>query len=148
MYTGSHLEMVDQNCVLSRSKHGRGGANLCLSSPFEVLFKEIESLVQKNGFRVSFHPNQFTLFTSQQEHITTNAIIDMTYHYQMLEAMDLHRDATINFHVRGVYGNKEEAIDRFRENFAKLDKDIRMQTTLENDETYTGINSFGRRIKN
>lgn len=107
-------------------------------TPFYEVFKEIGTLVHNNNLRVSFHPNQFTLFTSPQEHITANAIIDMTYHYEMLEAMGLHKDANINIHVGGAYGNKQEAIKRFNENFPKLEQAIRFQTTLENDDkTYT-----------
>lgn len=107
-------------------------------TPFESLFKEIGSLIQKHQLRVSFHPNQFTLFTSPKEHITTNAIIDMTYHYEMLKAMGQHTDANMNIHVGGTYGNKEKAIESFNKNFIKLDEHIRMQTTLENDDkTYT-----------
>ncbi|MFC4401979.1 UV DNA damage repair endonuclease UvsE [Gracilibacillus xinjiangensis] len=107
-------------------------------TPFSYLFKEIGELVKENNLRVSFHPNQFTLFTSPQEHVTSNAIIDMAYHYEMLKAMGLDKDANINIHVGGAYGNKPEAIGRFNVNFDKLDKDIRRQTTLENDDkTYT-----------
>lgn len=108
------------------------------ATPFKNLFKEIGTLVKKHNLRVSFHPNQYTLFTSPKGSVTDNAIIDMTYHYQMLEAMGLHKDANVNIHVGGVYGDKDEAIARFNKNFVKLDKDIRMQTTLENDDkTYT-----------
>lgn len=107
-------------------------------TPFADLYHEIGALVQKNNLRVSFHPNQFTLFTSPQDHVTTNAIIDMTYHYEMLEAMGLHKNTNINIHVGGAYGNKAETIARFHKNFEKLPTDIRMQTTLENDDkTYT-----------
>ncbi|MCJ8006500.1 UV DNA damage repair endonuclease UvsE [Lederbergia wuyishanensis] len=107
-------------------------------TPFEDLFKEIGALVRRYHLRVSFHPNQFTLFTSPDDHVTSNAIIDMTYHYEMLKAMNLHKESTINIHVGGMYGNKAEAINRFNRNFVKLDQDIRMQTTLENDDkTYT-----------
>lgn len=107
-------------------------------TPFGHLFKEIGTLVKKHGLRVSFHPNQFTLFTSPKDHVTENAIIDMTYHFQMLEVMGLHKDANINIHVGGAYGNKQEAITRFNSNIVKLDQTIRKQTTLENDDkTYT-----------
>ncbi|KHF41635.1 UV DNA damage repair endonuclease UvsE [Halalkalibacter okhensis] len=107
-------------------------------TPFKDWFKEIGTLVQEKHLRVSFHPNQYTLFTSPQDHVTGNAIIDMTYHYEMLEAMGLHKHANINIHVGGAYGNKEEAIARFNDNFQKLNEDIRCQTTLENDDkTYT-----------
>ncbi|WP_102029105.1 UV DNA damage repair endonuclease UvsE [Salirhabdus sp. Marseille-P4669] len=107
-------------------------------TPFQKLFKEIGSLVRQHQLRVSFHPNQFTLFTSPQKHVTENAIIDMTYHYTMLEAMGLHEDANINIHVGGAYGDKEKTLKRFHKNFVSLNPDIRMQTTLENDDkTYT-----------
>lgn len=106
--------------------------------PFKHLLEEIGELVRKHHLRVSFHPNQFTLFTSTEKHITDNAITDMTYHYKMLQAMGLHQEATMNIHVGGAYGNKETAIQRFHQNFRKLDEAIRMQTTLENDDkTYT-----------
>ena len=108
------------------------------TTPFASLFKEIGDLIQQHQLRVSFHPNQFTLFTSPKEHITKNAIIDMTYHYKMLEAMGIESSANMNIHVGGTYGDKAKAIASFNENFVKLDKHIRMQTTLENDDkTYT-----------
>ncbi|MRG86739.1 UV DNA damage repair endonuclease UvsE [Salinibacillus xinjiangensis] len=112
-------------------------------TPFQELFQEVGELVKTNQLRVSFHPNQFTLFTSPQQHVTENAIIDMIYHYEMLKAMGLHKDANINIHVGGAYGDKKEAIKRFNENFVKLDQDIRMQTTLENDDkTYTALETL------
>lgn len=107
-------------------------------SPFKDLFLEIGTLVKKHEMRVSFHPGQFTLFTSPQEHVTKNAIVDMTYHYNMLEAMGLHHDSTMNIHIGGAYGDKEAALQRFEQNFPKLDPEIRKRTTLENDDrTYT-----------
>ncbi|MFY3790181.1 UV DNA damage repair endonuclease UvsE [Ureibacillus sp. MALMAid1270] len=107
-------------------------------TPFKDLFNEIGALVKKHQLRVSFHPNQFTLFTSPQEHVTANAIIDMNYHYEMFEAMGLQKDGTINIHVGGTYGDKVKAVNSFNENFRKLEPHIRNQTTLENDDkTYT-----------
>lgn len=107
-------------------------------TPFEELFQEIGEIVRKFGIRVSFHPGQYTLFTSPQNHVTKNAIVDMTYHYGMLKAMGLEKEGTLNIHVGGAYGDKEKTISRFHENFVKLDENIRMRTTLENDDkTYT-----------
>lgn len=91
-------------------------------TPFQDYFKEIGAIVKKCNLRVCFHTNEFTLFTSPQNHVTINAITSMTCHYDMLEAMDLHKNATINIHVGGAFGNKQEAITRFNENFVKLEK--------------------------
>ncbi|WP_002144702.1 UV DNA damage repair endonuclease UvsE [Bacillus cereus] len=105
---------------------------------FAPLWSKIGSLIQEHNLRVSFHPNQFTLFTSDKSHITTNAITDMTYHYNVLNAMGIADSSYINIHVGGAYGNKESAIGRFHENIKKLPSHIKKQMTLENDDkTYT-----------
>ncbi|NWK71478.1 UV DNA damage repair endonuclease UvsE [Bacillus paramycoides] len=105
---------------------------------FAPLWLKIGALIQEHNLRVSFHPNQFTLFTSDKPHITTNAITDMTYHYNVLDAIGIADSAYINIHVGGAYGNKESAIGRFHENIKKLPSYIKKQMTLENDDkTYT-----------
>jgi UV DNA damage endonuclease len=78
------------------------------------------------------------LFTSDKEHITTNAIRDMEYHYHVLEAMGISDTSVINIHVGGAYGNKETAIMRFHDNIQQLPLPIKQVMTLENDDkTYT-----------
>jgi UV DNA damage endonuclease len=107
-------------------------------TPFQELFQEIGTLVKKYRLRVSFHPSQFTLFTSDKTHVTENAVKDMIYHYDMLLAMGLEKEAVINIHVGGAYGDKEKAIARFYENLNTLPDEIRKRMTLENDDkTYT-----------
>ncbi|OFD40716.1 UV DNA damage repair endonuclease UvsE [Bacillus mycoides] len=105
---------------------------------FAPLWRKIGALIQAHNLRVSFHPNQFTLFTSDKPHITNNAITDMTYHYNVLNAMGIADSSYINIHVGGAYGNKEKAIERFHENIQQLPYHIKRQMTLENDDkTYT-----------
>ncbi|HEK9100961.1 UV DNA damage repair endonuclease UvsE [Bacillus pfraonensis] len=105
---------------------------------FAPFWRKMGELIREHNLRVSFHPNQFTLFTSDKPHITENAVLDMTYHYNVLDAMELADSSYINIHVGGAYGNKEKAILRFHENIKKLPPHIRQQMTLENDDkTYT-----------
>lgn len=107
-------------------------------TPFCDLLKEIGDLVRKNGLRTSFHPNQFTLFTSDKPHITENAVIDMQYHYDLLKGMGLENEGFINIHVGGAYGNKATATERFYTNIKELPEEIKQRMTLENDDkTYT-----------
>ena len=107
-------------------------------SLFRDDFKKIGDLVKQYKMRTSFHPNQFTLFTSDKKHITENAVGDMVYHHEMLEAMGLGESGTMNIHVGGAYGNKEKAVERFYENIQLLPKDVFSRMTLENDDkTYT-----------
>ncbi|ALC88670.1 UV damage repair endonuclease UvdE [Bacillus sp. FJAT-18017] len=108
------------------------------ASPFKAEWLEIGSFVKKYQLRVSFHPNQYTLFTSPKEEITVNAVRDMKYHYRMFDCMGLERLGTHNIHVGGAYGDKEAALERFHENIKRLPVHIKEMMTLENDDkTYT-----------
>ncbi len=107
-------------------------------TPFRDQWRELGNLIKQHQLRVSFHPNQFTLFTSPREEVTKNAVIDMEYHYQMLEAMGVEKESLINIHIGGAYGDKENTLKRFRENLKSLPPEIKGITTLENDDkTYT-----------
>ncbi len=112
-------------------------------TPFREKWQELGSLVKKHRIRTSFHPNQFTLFTSPRDEVTVNALLDMEYHYRMLEAMGLEEEALINIHIGGAYGNKEETILRFHENFSRIPGKIKNITTLENDDkTYNSAETL------
>ncbi|AKL78179.1 MULTISPECIES: UV DNA damage repair endonuclease UvsE [Bacillus] len=107
-------------------------------TPFRQEFREIGGLVRKYDLRTSFHPNQFTLFTSPKQEITANAVKDMAYHYDMLDAMGIADRSVINIHVGGAYGDKQSALGRFRVNLKELPDVIKQRMTLENDDkTYT-----------
>lgn len=103
-------------------------------TPLRPMWKEIGDLVKKHGLRVSFHPNQFTLFTSSREEVTKKAVIDMEYHYRMFEAMGLEQASLINIHIGGAYGDKEGALKRFHTNVATIPSLIKKAMTLENDD--------------
>ncbi|MGE6630381.1 UV DNA damage repair endonuclease UvsE [Bacillus sp. NPDC077027] len=112
-------------------------------SPFKQELLEIGSVVKRHGMRISFHPNQFTLFTSSKPSITNNAVIDLTYHYQLLEAIGLEKAGYLNIHVGGAYGDKASALLRFDENIKQLPAHIKARMTLENDDkTYTSLETL------
>lgn len=112
-------------------------------SEFKNDWEEIGEIVRLHQLRVSFHPNQFTLFTSPKEHITESSVNDMVYHYSMLKAMGIENNSTINIHIGGAYGDKPSALLRFHENIKHLPNTIKQITTLENDDkTYTAIETL------
>ncbi|WP_066298568.1 UV DNA damage repair endonuclease UvsE [Bacillus sp. FJAT-29937] len=103
-------------------------------TPFKNEWEELGSLVQQYKLRVSFHPNQFTLFTSPREEVTINAVKDMQYHFKMLNAMNALDSGLINIHIGGAYGDKNESLTRFHQNLKKLPEEIKRHMTLENDD--------------
>src|SRR5690606_17396110 len=103
-------------------------------SPFKKEWQELGEMIKKHHLRVSFHPNQFTLFTSPREEVTINAVKDMEYHYNMLAAMDVLDAGLINIHIGGAYGDKEDSLKRFHHNLKSLPTEIKQKMTLENDD--------------
>lgn len=100
--------------------------------------KDVGDFVRAHKLRLSFHPNQYTLFTSDKKQVTLNAVKDMEYHYNILAGMGIEDVSLINIHVGGAYGDKLEAIKRFDESIQLLPSNVKSRMTLENDDkTYT-----------
>lgn len=102
---------------------------------FKEQFLEIGNFIMKNDFRVSAHPDHFTLLNPKDEKVLEDSIKDLDYHIKLFEAMGLyHSKYKLVIHVGGVYANKTKSIDRFKENFTKLPDRIRRRIMLENDD--------------
>lgn len=98
-------------------------------------FREIGLFIKQNDFRVSAHPDHFTLLNSPLEKVTEASLNDLDYHVRLFEAMGLedYRYKLV-LHVGGVYGNKKESLERFCANFTKLPDRIRNRLIIENDD--------------
>ncbi|MEH7238653.1 UV DNA damage repair endonuclease UvsE [Bacillus sp. JJ1562] len=103
-------------------------------TPFKKEWDELAQLIKQFNMRVSFHPNQFTLFTSPRVKVTSNAVIDMEFHYKMLNALNALEIGILNIHIGGAYGDKEKSLARFHQNLQRLPNEIKKQMTLENDD--------------
>ena len=56
-------------------------------------------------------------------------------HCQMMRYMGMGNDSVIIIHMGGVYGDKEGALARFKENYTtKLTDEMKARLVLENDE--------------
>ncbi|MFJ7976946.1 UV DNA damage repair endonuclease UvsE [Peribacillus sp. JNUCC 23] len=103
-------------------------------TPFKTEWEELGQLINQFKLRPSFHPNQFTLFTSPREEVTMNAVRDMQYHFMMLDAMNALERGIINIHIGGAYGDKDMSLRRFHQNIKRLPIEIKKHMTLENDD--------------
>lgn len=106
---------------------------------FEAEFKEIGDLVKSRDFRVSAHPDHYTLINSKSDEVIESSIRDLDYHARVFEAMGLEDyKYKLVMHIGGLYKDKEKSIERFKENFIKLPDRIRNRIILENDDkSYT-----------
>ena len=106
-------------------------------------YKEIKEACEKigkyaetTGQRLSFHPGHFDILASPSESTLNNTILDLNRHAQIMDMMNLRTDRynTINIHVGGAYGDKVAAMERFCENFKKIQKSAQQRLTVENDD--------------
>ena len=92
------------------------------------------------GLRLSLHPSQYVLINAVDPAITDKGIWDVNVQAELLDAMEQGPEAVVVLHVGGAYGDKDAAIARFIENFARLSEGARRRLAVENDETiYTVV---------
>ncbi|NEW08082.1 UV DNA damage repair endonuclease UvsE [Paenibacillus sp. SYP-B3998] len=106
-------------------------------------FQEVGNYVKKNGMRVSFHPDHFTVLSTPKKDVLLKSVDDLERHSAMLNAMGLGMEAMCNIHVGGTYGDKVKAAQRFVHNFKALRPEIQKRITLENDDkTFTALETL------
>lgn len=101
-------------------------------------FPEIRATLEAVGrhpIRISSHPGPFNKLAGVGATLT-NTIKDLELHSQVFDLMGLpathwHK---INIHVGGAYGDKDETIKRFGENFKLLSHNLKARLTIENDD--------------
>lgn len=104
------------------------------SKIFKEQFERIGEKVKDYGIRVSMHPGQYTVLNSKNEDVVNRAIDDLTYHTQFIDSLNVDSSHKIILHIGGVYGDENEAIDRFISVYRKLEQDIKDRLIIENDD--------------
>lgn len=103
---------------------------------YKEKWSEIGNYIKENNMRVDSHPNQYCVLNSTNEKIVSTSKDIIKFNYQLFKAMDIK--GQIILHIGTSKNNKEEALERFKENFNKLKPEIKDMIILENDDkTYT-----------
>lgn len=130
------------------------GSNKAVSFPWQTLYaEELQALGKKAkqyDIRLSMHPGQYTVLNSPHAHVVENAIRDLAYHCDFLDAMGLNATNKIILHIGGIYGDKPAAIERFKSNYVMLEDRIKARLIIENDDKcYTAeeVLAIGQELK-
>ena len=115
------------------------GSNKAITFPWQKLFtKELQALGKKArayDIRLSMHPGQYTVLNSPHSHVVENAIRDLEHHCDFLDALKMDSTCKIILHIGGIYGDKSAAIQRFKDQYNKLERRIKQRLIIENDDT-------------
>ena len=113
--------------------------NLTDLPDYEAIKANLEragKLARDYGQRLSTHPGQFNVLTSQTERVVRNAIDELDKHGVIFDLMGMPRSpaAKINIHIGGAYGDRPSAIDRWCANYERLSDSAKSRLTVENDD--------------
>ncbi len=100
-------------------------------------FAEVGAVARDRGVRLSFHPGQFTVLSSDNPDIVRRSIEEFEYHADMARWMGYGRtfqDFKINVHIAGRQG--PEGIRRV---LSRLSTEARNCITIENEENAWGL---------
>jgi UV DNA damage endonuclease len=101
-------------------------------------FREIREVLEAVGrhpVRLTSHPGPFNKMAGSGATLE-NTIKDLETHSEIFDLMGLpathwHK---INIHVGGAYGDKDETLRRFAQNFGMLSANLRGRLSVENDD--------------
>lgn len=114
--------------------------NNILPSGFEDTFKTLLQDIKTHNIILSMHPDQFCIMNSLSEDVIRNSVEILKYHLWLSDCLNI---SSINIHIGGTYGDKENAKIRFVENMkSNFSTKELMKITIENDEKSFDINDI------
>jgi UV DNA damage endonuclease len=96
---------------------------------------DVGRIARERGIRLSLHPSQYVLLNALDPAITAKGIADVDSQAALLDAMEQGPEAVVVLHLGGAYGDKDAALRRFEEGYARLSEAGRRRLVIENDET-------------
>ena len=101
----------------------------------ELLKKKLKFFgdkIKANGIRVTCHPGQFTVISSDTDKVVENAIRELEYHAWIFDQMGFDESP---FYAINIHGGKADRSDRIVEVVKTLPDNVRKRLTFENDES-------------
>lgn len=110
--------------------------NIDYKEVFKSEFNKLKKTIDKYNIRIDTHPDEFCLLTSEKENVTFNSIEILKFHLEVFKLLGINGKCIL--HIGSSKSTKEEALNRFRDNFNRLSNELKSIIILENDDkTYT-----------
>ena len=95
-------------------------------------FRLLGELFRKNNIRVTCHPGQFAVISSDSDSVIENTKKELNYHAWMFDMMGFEETP---YHAINIHGGKRGNVERAVETILSLPDSTRKRLTLENDES-------------
>ena len=112
-----------------------------------IALKQAGDEAKAGGQRLTFHPSPYGVLASLRDDVVTNAIKDLRQHAEIMDLMGLDQSFfyPINIHVNTTKPTKEEAAERFCQNYALLPDTVKKRLVVEVDDKrsqYTAVDLY------
>ena len=103
----------------------------------QTLLKTAGDFAKLHEMRLSFHAPPFCVLASQNPDVVEKTIDELDKHSQLMDLMGLEASTyySINVHVGVTKPTREEAAERFCQNFERLSSTTKKRLTVENDDS-------------
>ena len=99
-------------------------------------FDIISNTISSTQTRVSCHPSEFNVLASANTKAVDKTIIELNFYSWFFDRIGLpaNYNNPMNIHIHNKNGTHSEIIDRFMQNFNRLDPNCRSRLVIENDD--------------
>ena len=104
-----------------------------------VKLRKLGELFKQHGIRVTTHPGQFCVISSDKQSVIDNSIKELEYHAWIFDMMGFDQTP---FYAINIHGGKADRSERLIEVFKSLPDNVRNRLTLENDEKCYNVRSL------
>ena len=99
---------------------------------YKDYYKNMGKIVKENNIRLDIHPSAYTVLNSVNEEVVTSTINILNFYQKMYNYMEI--ESKIVLHIGSKVGGKKAGINRFINNFNKLNNDVKKLIVVENDD--------------
>lgn len=101
---------------------------------FRQMLQSLGQLAKKYNQRLTYHPGQYNQLTSQKESVVQKTVVDINFHAQVMDMMNLDSQSVIVIHGGAKNEGKQHSLQRFANNFKLLSPSSQKRLVLENCE--------------
>ena len=102
----------------------------------QEMFDVISQTISSSSVRVSCHPSEFNVLASLNAEAVSKTIKELNFYSSFFDRIGLEANYNnpMNLHIHNKNGTYSEIIDRFIQNFNRLDPNCRSRLVIENDD--------------
>lgn len=96
--------------------------------------KKAGELAKQYNHRITMHPGQFNQIGTPTREVFDKTIQDLEYQASILDAMEMDTSSILCIHGGGIYGDKENTMRRWVDQFDELPLRVKRRIAIENCE--------------